>query len=84
MPGKRNSRTNQQSTRGTAFAVPAEPSELDVTRPATPVELPVTGDPAALPPAAPKAGPPVRGGRAGGVGRGQSARPARQYAFRRS
>ncbi|RKR87696.1 hypothetical protein BDK92_1988 [Micromonospora pisi] len=47
-------------------------------------DVPETSAPAAPLPVAPKSGPPLRNGRSGGVGRGQSARPARQYAFRRS
>jgi hypothetical protein len=84
MPAKRSRRTNQQSTSG-AFAGPAEQREIELAAPAAPVELPVTVDAATGKPAAPKAGPPIRGGgRSGGVGREQGARPARQYAFRRS
>ncbi|MEV4625237.1 hypothetical protein AB0J90_02945 [Micromonospora sp. NPDC049523] len=84
MPGKRDSRSNRQRKSGAAFAVPVEQRELDVTGKLGPIEVPETGEPASPAPAAPKAGPPVRGGRSGGVGRSQAARSTRQYAFRRS
>ncbi|WP_329103307.1 hypothetical protein OG792_26385 [Micromonospora sp. NBC_01699] len=85
MPGKSHSRTNGQRKQGVAFVVPAQEREHgDVTGVLGPIEVPETGEPVSLPPAAPKAGPPVRGGRSGGVGRSQGTRPTRQYAFRRS
>ncbi|WP_326556288.1 hypothetical protein [Micromonospora sp. NBC_01796] len=84
MPGKRHSRSNGQRTGGAAFAVPAEQREPDLTGKLGPIEVPETGAPAAAASSAPKAGPPVRGGRSGGVGRSQAARSTRQYAFRRS
>lgn len=83
MPGKRNKRHDQRPNRDTTFVVPARQLEVDVTGLSAEVEVAPAAGP--VPPvAAPKAGPPVRRGRAGGVGRGQSNRSARQYAFRRS
>ncbi|MFK3983978.1 hypothetical protein ACI2K4_26875 [Micromonospora sp. NPDC050397] len=90
MPGKRNKRPDQRPKVDSTFAVPARPPKVDLTRLSDAVEVPTPAGP--VPPVtvspvavtAPKAGPPVRGSRTGGVGRGQGNRSARQYAFRRS
>ncbi|MFI6762607.1 hypothetical protein ACIBF5_26085 [Micromonospora sp. NPDC050417] len=99
MPGKSNKRRGQQPKRDIAFVAPVPGRKPDPTGLSVPVELPEnatpandtprvdvpgTSTPGAPRPVAPKSGPPVRNGRSGGVGQSQSARSARQYAFRRS
>jgi hypothetical protein len=93
MAAKRKSKTTLRKVRAES-AVQVDQQDLEAIALFAPVEVPADGEAAGgeAPggdagtgrPPVPKAGPPVRGGRFGGVGRGQGAPQARRYAFRRS
>lgn len=79
MAAKRTPRKSRKSTPARSAPVKFTP-DPDAIQPVPPVDVPVLP----VPPAVPKAGPPVGGGRSAGVGRGQRVAQARRYAFRRS
>ncbi|GIJ21021.1 hypothetical protein [Micromonospora lutea] len=75
MPAKRSSRKSRPDRHSAELAA-VTPANLDEVAIAPMSVLP------AVPPTAPKAGPPATG--ASGVGRGQRTGQVRRYAFRRS
>ncbi|GAA3773183.1 hypothetical protein GCM10022225_70930 [Plantactinospora mayteni] len=84
MPANRKSSKNTRRTGTGSPARAGRPADESVEL-AAPIVLPGDDTPTAQPPAAPKAGPPIRnGGGPGGVGRGRGAASSRRYAFRRS
>ncbi|MEN3612853.1 hypothetical protein [Plantactinospora sp. ZYX-F-223] len=83
MPAKRKSRKTTGSTGSGSPTRTGRPADESIEL-GTPIVLPGDGTPAPQRPAAPKAGPIIRNGGPGGVGRGRGAGSSRRYAFRRS